>query len=646
VNAPAGRNELLKSFESLVDGSITPSQHVRLEQQLAADSGVRRLYFDYLDMLLHLRQWQRAKAAAGKADGGMWMPETGMIASPFPLPSADLRLLDSDFPFTAPKLPLPVIVVDPSALSSTPVPLLSLGNLLFSYMVSAAILCVAILGAWAYKISHDYEKSSVVDRSHDEKSILQEPKYVGQITDMIGCRWADPKTQTTPGASVPLDRLYALEAGLMEITYKTGAKVVLQGPCTYKVDFENGGSLTFGKLTARIGKRGERKGEGAKPQTANLQISKSVNHQTPSPLSPPTSPFFAVLTPTAVVTDLGTEFGVSVDKTGESNVHVFDGKVELVVRSGGGASNTRRLVAGQMAHVSRAGIQPLVHSGLEPMAVMRERFQTTSFAQDFRLGAKGMVLLGNACLKGDNTTGYVTRLRLTDNSGKSQTGAAWRAVKQSAIDGFVAEFQFQFTSPSYPMYGGADGMAFVVQNTSQGSDLLVGHRGAADHALNVCVDSYQNKGEGDPSHASIVVRDGDKVLGRVDLNARFRISHLGNSVIHSVLISYVPGRLDVYFDRALVLTKTPFDLTALDRGGAVDANGKAWIGFGAATGDATENHNVLTWRFTPKTGRRSVEGTSKKISNSSDVPHGHPCRDDNEKQTELISADHIATIKP
>ena len=46
----------------------------------------------------------------------------------------------------------------------------------------------------------------------------------------------------------------------MEITYDTGAKVILQGPVTYEVESKDGGYLSLGKLTARVETRGERRG--------------------------------------------------------------------------------------------------------------------------------------------------------------------------------------------------------------------------------------------------------------------------------------------------------------------------------------------------------------------------------------------------
>ena len=55
----------------------------------------------------------------------------------------------------------------------------------------------------------------------------------------------------------------------MEITYDTGAKVILQGPVTYEVESMTAGILSLGKLTARVGEEGARPGTNAQ---SNLQI--------------------------------------------------------------------------------------------------------------------------------------------------------------------------------------------------------------------------------------------------------------------------------------------------------------------------------------------------------------------------------------
>ena len=82
-----------------------------------------------------------------------------------------------------------------------------------------------------------------------------------------------------------------------------------------------GGYLSVGKLTARVEKSDE----------AERSRSKSA---IPNPQS--LIPHFAVRTPTATVTDLGTEFGVEVDKQGDTTSHVFRGSVRLQVASGDG----------------------------------------------------------------------------------------------------------------------------------------------------------------------------------------------------------------------------------------------------------------------------------------------------------------------
>ena len=121
---------------------------------------------------------------------------------------------------------------------------------------------------------------------------------------------------------VSLGQKFELASGLMEITYDTGAKVILQGPVTYEVE-SNGGYLAVGKLTGKLEKK-----------VASGQwsvVSKSTISNQQSTISNPQSLIpnpFVIRTPTATVTDLGTEFGVEVKEDGGSEVHVLAGEVE------------------------------------------------------------------------------------------------------------------------------------------------------------------------------------------------------------------------------------------------------------------------------------------------------------------------------
>ena len=87
------------------------------------------------------------------------------------------------------------------------------------------------------------------------------PQYVGRISGMKDCVWADKQTSARLGAYVPFDRKYVLSSGLLEIRYSSGARVILEGPCEYTVDSTASGRLHLGKLVARVEKRkrGERR---------------------------------------------------------------------------------------------------------------------------------------------------------------------------------------------------------------------------------------------------------------------------------------------------------------------------------------------------------------------------------------------------
>ena len=66
----------------------------------------------------------------------------------------------------------------------------------------------------------------------------------------------------------------------MEITYDTGAKVVLQGPVTYQAE-SNGGYLSLGRVTGKL-----EKGSGVRGQDKAANHKAEIrNHKSSYPLS-------------------------------------------------------------------------------------------------------------------------------------------------------------------------------------------------------------------------------------------------------------------------------------------------------------------------------------------------------------------------
>ena len=101
-----------------------------------------------------------------------------------------------------------------------------------------------ILGFWLMPASDPKQVAKSVPSS---VPVVEPKAYVGRITGMVDCKIGDSR--------VSLGQKLDLASGLMEITYNTGAKVILQGPVTYEVE-SNGGYLAVGKLTGKLEKNG------------------------------------------------------------------------------------------------------------------------------------------------------------------------------------------------------------------------------------------------------------------------------------------------------------------------------------------------------------------------------------------------------
>ncbi len=344
-------DELWSLTASMCDGVIDAGGLDRLETILRTDEDARLFYVAYMD--LHGRMsWRfrghrveesrsrlpdetsRSRLPSGtefKAEGGRRKAEekTG-------------RLMDSDSS-VSPSLPLPF---SPSSLPHSVSPLSSLlslntplGNVAFSYTMSAILVGIGLF-IFSLMSASSPRDAVVKDSTAPQKRTMPslpaptlEPEIVsvGRITGMVDCKWED--TDYAPAHDrVVQGTKYMLASGLMEITYYTGAKVILQGPCTYVAESAAGGYLSLGKLTARVESR-SRLPDGALPTDSDTSKSRTAG-----------GTYFAVRTPTAVVTDLGTEFGVEVAGSGETRSHVYRGKIELVALDGQGEKQGRKLI--------------------------------------------------------------------------------------------------------------------------------------------------------------------------------------------------------------------------------------------------------------------------------------------------------------
>ncbi len=304
-DAPDDLAQLYRLTSAQCDGILTPEQGLQLEGLVLGSEELRYHYI--LSRHIHaLAQLGRCvltsdseadEMIVAKPTAPHDLPDESPAAIPVPVVSAFNNRCDSGFGYL---------------LSGWPA----------AYLIATVIFAIgALVGAFTYVL----EPAQVAERrpaaEGDRPAFGSEKRSVGRITGVFDCRWSDATAEAQLGVRVPIGSTYALDSGLMEITYDSGAKVLLEGPVRYRIDSNNGGFLSNGKLTGKV------------------EVA--------------TARGFGVQTPSAIVTDLGTEFGVQVDQQGTTTSRVFRGAVTLQARSADGATHGGERVfrAGEAARI-------------------------------------------------------------------------------------------------------------------------------------------------------------------------------------------------------------------------------------------------------------------------------------------------------
>ena len=243
-----------------------------------------------------------------------------------------------------------------------------------AYLVATAMTAIGLLVCGHTYITRPNQMvgTAAVQRPSDSRLSTRtpSPSVVARITGMVDCVWSLATKNNLPSPArgrgaggegglnksnashspVSLGDRFSISSGLLEITYDTGAKVLLQGPVTYEVDSATGGYLAVGKLTARLEKDKNKLPSPACGRGVGGEggLNQSNDHQSSVSL-------FAVRTPSAVVTDLGTEFGVEVDAQKGCYTETFVGLVSVSPTNAGKSHKSWPVAAGESIRVDAGG---------------------------------------------------------------------------------------------------------------------------------------------------------------------------------------------------------------------------------------------------------------------------------------------------
>lgn len=135
----------------------------------------------------------------------------------------------------------------------------------------------------------------------------------------------EPGSMTLERGSLLNPGSIQMRSGEAELTFFSGARVSLKGPCVFVLKSDFRASLLEGRMTAQV---------------------------------PREAIGFTIHTPTGQLRDLGTSFAVNVEPDGVSDVHVLEGEVEVESASKQGSS-VMTLGVNQASRMSGGGLLPI-----------------------------------------------------------------------------------------------------------------------------------------------------------------------------------------------------------------------------------------------------------------------------------------------
>ncbi|HYT92414.1 MAG TPA: FecR domain-containing protein [Gemmataceae bacterium] len=268
--------EFLKdAIDDYLHGLLDEARLQELEEALRADADLRRYFVRYARLHTDLHLEVRARQAGDRALGAA----CGLAGEP----------------------------VKPQA-----------GRRRMAFAVAASLLLGIGVAWWLLAGARQ-------DRSEPERA-------VAWLVNAQNCRWVGG---VEPTGDMQAGKSLNLEAGLAEIRFACGARVVLDGPAVLELLSGRSARLQRGKLTARV----------------------------PGPATG-----FEIVSPQAKVIDLGTEFGVAVAEGGGTDVYVFEGTVEA--HATGSKAGAVSLTRDQAAHIAAGKVQP-VEPGVQAQGFVR-----------------------------------------------------------------------------------------------------------------------------------------------------------------------------------------------------------------------------------------------------------------------------------
>jgi glucose/arabinose dehydrogenase len=190
------------------------------------------------------------------------------------------------------------------------------------------------------------------------------------------------------------------------------------------------------------------------------------------------------------------------------------------------------------------------------------------------------------------------RLQLTPAVNNNVGSAFFAAPLQvDAQTSFQTSFALQIAGGQGT--GGADGMAFVVQNSTAGANAIAGAAGGSlgysgiANSLAIEFDTYQNPFDVNANHVSVLTK-GNLTTPLITRSAPLDLNG-GQPIFAWVDYNGNTNDLSVFMASSSVKPNAPILTTSVDLADLVGS--QAYVGFTAATGGLNNTHSILNWQL-------------------------------------------------
>jgi hypothetical protein len=276
-------------LRQLCDEQLSGEEAVELAELLAVSDSARRRYVETVQLCVGLADWSQWAGLGSISHPAI---DVAVNGPPAPKkPGARVRSSKTTRPWPR-----------PFRYDTRSLPHQRWFPLWLPWGVAATLILVASMWGLRGRLGQESQQQSVADSTApvrgdhvDRENHVWDASFVARVVEVTAdAKWAD---ELQPREFLMRlragDELHLL-SGMAYLEFYSGARIILQGSTKFTPTGPARGKLEFGRLTGNV--------DGGK---------------------------FQLTTPTARVVDLGTEFGVTVGPTSETDVCVFDGEVQV-----------------------------------------------------------------------------------------------------------------------------------------------------------------------------------------------------------------------------------------------------------------------------------------------------------------------------